>query len=433
MRVAVLGVGYVGAVTCGCLAQLGHQVVGVDVDAGKVQLMAGGSSPVREPGLDRLIEEQVAAGRLTATTDVAAAVSASEISLVCVGTPSGEDGLLDVRQLERAVRSVGRALRDSDGMHTIVIRSTVLPGSCERLVLPLLEHESGALAGERFELACNPEFLREGSSIADFLEPTRTVIGELRSGAGDAVEELYAGLSGVVFRVGLAEAEAIKLADNAFHALKVAFANEIGSLGRAVGADGREVMRVLAADTRLNLSPAYLVPGNAFGGPCLGKDLRGATALAAEAGLDVPLLGAIARSNERQLQRVVDAALATGATRICLAGLAFKRGTDDLRESPLLELAARLAAAGIDVAAFDPGVSVDSIGGANARWAQARLPSLSRLIAATLREALEGVGALVVGADVPGLVEAVAARPALPVIDLVGLLPPGPAVAHVAW
>ena len=403
MRVAVIGIGYVGAVTCGCLAQLGHRVIGVDIDAGKVQSMSSGASPVREPGLDRLIEEQVAAGRLSATTDVNAAVSASEISLVCVGTPADEDGLLDIRQLEKAVRSVGRALRGSSGTHTVVIRSTVLPGSCERTLMPLLERETGTRVGDLFELVCNPEFLREGSSIADFLEPTRTVIGERRPGVGDAVEDLYAGLSTVVYRVGLGEAEAIKLADNAFHALKVAFANEVGSLSRAVGADGREVMRVLAADARLNVSSAYLVPGNAFGGPCLGKDSRGASALAARLGVDVPLLGAIGHSNEEHLQRIVAAAEATGAARVCLAGLAFKRGTDDLRESPLLEIAARLTACGVTVTAFDPDVRLELITGANARWVAGRLPGVRDMLVATLEEALAGAGALVVGADLPGL------------------------------
>jgi GDP-mannose 6-dehydrogenase len=318
--------------------------------------------------------------------------------------------------------TIGRGLRNrGGGRATVVVRSTSVPGTTEDVVRPLLEQASGLQAGDGFGLAMNPEFLREGSSLTDFEAPPKTVIGELDAASGDAVAALYEGIPGPVHRVPIRVAEMVKYADNAFHATKIAFANEIGTACRALGIDSHEVMRVFCTDTKLNISPAYLRPGFAFGGSCLPKDLRALVHAARRADLHLPLLESILPANERHLQRAVDLVLATEARTVAVFGLSFKPGTDDLRESPLVELAERLLGKGRELRIHDPAVSLSALVGANREYIDLHIPHLSRLLVETPEEALAGAGACVVGARSPELEAALAAAPAIPVVDLVRL------------
>src|SRR3954470_14735055 len=338
MRISVFGLGYVGSVSAACLAAQGHEVVGVDVNPTKVELMTRGQAPVVEERIGELTAEVVGSGALRATTDVAEAVRESEISLVCVGTPSAANGSLSTAYLERVAEEIGGVLAGLDRWHTVVFRSTMLPGTCTDLLVPILEKESGKTAGVEFGVAVNPEFLREGSSVKDFFDPPKTVIGELDSRSADAVAEMYRGLPGEIHRVPIAVAEMAKYADNSFHGLKIAFANELGAVCAALGLDSHAVMDVFLADTKLNVSPAYLRPGFAFGGSCLPKDLRALTHTARRLDVEVPLLANLLASNETHLRRAVDTVIALGRRKVGIFGLSFKAGTDDLRESPMVEL-----------------------------------------------------------------------------------------------
>jgi GDP-mannose 6-dehydrogenase len=419
--VAVFGLGYVGCVSAAALARRGHAVIGVDVNPLKVELLRAGKAPVLEPGLGELVAEGVAEGRLRATDDGEAAVRESDVSLVCVGTPSAPNGSLDTSALERVVQTIGLTLPSLSRRHTVVIRSTSLPGTCERLVLPALERASGKGAGRDFGLAANPEFLREGSSLADFDDPPKTVIGELDARSGDAVAELYRRMPGPVFRVRLGVAEMVKYTDNAFHALKVGFANEIGAAAKAFGLDSHEVMAVFRADTKLNISPAYLTPGFAFGGSCLPKDLRALLYASRRADVELPILEHVLASNELHLKRTVDAVLATGRRRIGLFGLSFKPGTDDLRESPLVELAEQLLGKGLDLLIYDPAVSLSRLVGANREYVDKHIPHLSALLADTAQEVLEHAEVCVVGACTVEAIEALAEADGRIVFDLARL------------
>lgn len=438
MKVAVFGLGYVGCVTAACLAERGHEVVGVDVVVEKVESIAAGQSPLAEPGLAELIAKNHAEGRLTATTDATGAVLGSDVSLVCVGTPSAANGSLGTEALERAVHEIGTALRDSFGRHVVVIRSTMVPGTCERMVIPLLEQASGRSAGSDFGVAVNPEFLREGSSIADFNAPAKTVIGELDHASGDVVASLYEGLPGTVVRTGIAVAEMAKYVDNAFHALKATFANEIGSLCRALGLDSHEVMKSFLVDTRLNISTAYLKPGFAFGGSCLPKDLRALLHTAKLADVDMPVLEAVLESNEKTIGRVVNDIVSLGRKRVGVIGLSFKQGTDDLRESPLVELSERLLGKGFDLRIYDPGVSLARLHGANRAYISDRIPHLSALLSDSLDDVLAHAEVVVVGAKHEDAIEAMTERAGVAIIDLVRLpnaeeLREGAAYIGVAW
>jgi len=421
VKIAVFGLGYVGCVSAAGFAVRGHIVVGVDTNPLKVRLIQAGESPVLESGLGELIAETVASGRLSATDDARAAVGASEISLVCVGTPSASTGDLDTGALERVASTIGEALASSDHRHTVVIRSTMLPGTCEELVIPRLEDASGDRAGADFGVAVNPEFLREGSSVEDFNDPPKTVIGEVDEASGDAVASLYSGLPGPVFRVPLRVAEMIKYVDNAFHAVKIGFANEIGALCRALDLDSHDVMRIFRADTKLNISPAYLSPGFAFGGSCLPKDLRALLYSARHADLALPILENVLPSNERHLQRVVDLVIDLGHRRVGLFGLSFKPGTDDLRESPLVELAERLLGKGFDLKIYDPAVSLSRLVGANREYIERRIPHLSALLAESSEEVIRHAEVCIVGACTPETLEALARADGRHVVDLVRL------------
>jgi GDP-mannose 6-dehydrogenase len=418
-RVAVFGLGYVGSVSAACLASRGHSVIGVDVTAEKVEMINRGRSPVVEERLGDIVAEQVAAGRLCATTDSARAVAVTDIALVCVGTPSASNGSLLTGFVERVSEEIGAALGGHGRRYTVVVRSTMLPSTCERIVLPRLQIASGMRAGEDFGLAVNPEFLREGSSVSDFFDPPKVVIGQFDEASGDAVADLYKGLPGPVYRVPLAVAEMIKYADNSLHALKVGFANEMGAVCKALGLDSHAVMDILIADTKLNISPAYLRPGFAFGGSCLPKDLRALVHRARRADVPVPILESVVPSNEGQIERVFKIIEATGKRRVGLLGLAFKPGTDDLRESPLVALAERLLGRGFELLIHDPQVAVSRLLGANRAYVEQRIPHLSRFIADSPDEVVSHAEVCVVGAADPEAVAALRRVDGRIVVDLV--------------
>ncbi|NEB75625.1 nucleotide sugar dehydrogenase [Streptomyces sp. SID14478] len=420
MRVSVLGLGYVGCVSAACLASQGHEVIGVDVNQAKVDLVNEGKAPVVEERIGELTAEVVRTGALRATVDVGEAVLGSEVSLVCVGTPSEPNGSLCTTYLERVAEQIGAALAEKDGRHTVVFRSTMLPGTCMNLLVPILEKYAGT-AGVDFGVAVNPEFLREGTSVRDFFDPPKTVIGELDPASGETVAALYDGLPGEVFRVPVPTAEAIKYADNAFHGLKIGFANELGAVCQALGVDSHQVMDVFLADRKLNISPAYLRPGFAFGGSCLPKDLRSLVHAAQRADIAVPILANVLTSNTAHLQRAVELVERTGKRRVGLFGLSFKPGTDDLRESPLVELAERLFGKGYDLKIYDANVSLSRLMGANREYIENRLPHLAQLLADSVDEVLEHAEVCLVGTRDPAVLSALPHGEAPVLVDLIRL------------
>lgn len=421
MKISVFGLGYVGAVSAACLAARGNEVVGVDISEDKVALVNSGRSPLVEEHIGDLMARVVADGSLRATMDVDSAVSTTELSLVCVGTPSAPNGSLSTLYLERVAEQIGEALGRIGHRHTVVFRSTMLPGTCMGTLVPILERCSGRRAGLDFGVAFNPEYLREGSSVRDFHNPAKTVIGEIDTASGDAVATLYQGLPGVVLRIPIEVAEMSKYTDNAFHALKIGFANEIGAICQALGLDSHEVMDVFLTDHKLNVSAAYLRPGFAFGGSCLPKDLRGLLYAAHRADVSVPILEHVLPSNEEQIRRAMTAVTESGHRRVGLFGLAFKPGTDDLRESPLLELAERLLGKGYDIRIYDSAVSVAKLVGANRAYLEQRLPHLGELLTGSVEEVLEHAEVCVVGTRDEEAVRALSGATDKLVIDLVRL------------
>jgi len=384
VRVSVFGLGYVGSVLCGCLAQAGHEVVGVDVQKLKVDWMNRGKPPLVEPGLEQLVERGVDSQMLRATTDAEEAVRATELSLVCVGTPSDERGDVDLSALERVCVSIGRALRRSDHFHSVVFRSTVLPGTTRLVAIPILERESGKGAGQDFGIGYNPEFMREGSAVADFLAPPFTVFAATDVRTEQKLRTLYEGIAAPLVALELESAELLKSVCNGFHALKVAFANEVGALCSALNLDGTRLMEVFCQDTELNISPKYLRPGFAFGGSCLPKDLRALSGLAESHQIHVPLLKGILESNDAHVRRVEDLILGLGKTRIGMLGLTFKSGTDDTRESPALILIRTLLQKGCEVWVYEPDLDPHRLGGANLVYLTVTFPNFaSRLLDST--------------------------------------------------
>ena len=427
MNVTLFGLGYVGSVTAACLASRGHHVAGVDTDAGKVLALNERQSPVVEPGLDALIASAVASGALRATGSVRDGLRDADLSLVCVGTPSAGNGSTDLVQVRRVIGEIGAALADSERPHTVVIRSTVPPGTVEEVVVPLLESSSGRKVGPDLQVSMCPEFLREGSSVADFFTPPFLVIGGTPESTV-AVRELFGFLGCSVHVVPIRVAESIKYACNAFHALKVSFTNELSRLYRFLGVDAREVMDVFVQDHELNISPAYLRPGFAFGGSCLPKDLRSLLHLARMNSVDLPLLQGALASNEMLIRDLVDRILhsieenGNGNRRVTLLGLSFKHQTDDLRESPNVTLAETLIGKGIDVRIHDSVVNPAQLSGTNLRYIQSRLPHLQKVLHAAASDALEGAQVAVVSTADPHVVGAVVqARPRV-VYDLHGRL-----------
>ncbi|HEY3108104.1 MAG TPA: nucleotide sugar dehydrogenase [Chloroflexota bacterium] len=386
MRVAVLGLGYVGCVSAAGLSREGHAVIGVDVNPAKVELVGAGRSPIVEPGVDELLGEAARLGRLEATSDGRLAVQRSEVSLICVGTPSNGNGGLQLRYVENVCREIGAALAASRDYHVVVVRSTVLPGTVRDRVIPLLEEHSGRRAGADFGVCMNPEFLREGSGLHDYDHPSQVVIGELDARSGDAVARLYGAVDAPVVRTTIETAETVKYVNNAFHALKVAFANEIGNLCKAHRIDGQEVMRIFCQDRQLNISPAYLMPGFAFGGSCLPKDLRALLRRAKERDLDCPVLRAVQESNQEQIRRGIELVESTGRKRVGVLGLSFKAGTDDVRESPVVPLVETLVGRGYRVHVYDEKVEPDRLIGANRSYLERELPHIASLMRPSIDE-----------------------------------------------
>ncbi|PZW82270.1 GDP-mannose 6-dehydrogenase [Pseudomonas sp. 2848] len=433
MNISIFGLGYVGAVCAGCLSARGHQVLGVDVAQAKIDMINQGRSPIVEPGLEQLLLDGVRQGRLRGTTDVQAAILATELSLLCVGTPSKANGDLDLVYMEAVCREIGAALRDKASRHTVVVRSTVLPGTVKNVVIPLLEQASGKQAGRDFGVAVNPEFLRESTAIQDYDFPAMTVIGELDSRSGDLLASLYQGLDAPVIRKPIEVAELIKYTCNVWHATKVSFANEIGNIAKASGVDGREVMDVVCQDYKLNLSRYYLRPGFAFGGSCLPKDVRALTYRASQLDVAHPLLGSIMASNRSQVQAAFDLVTQAGKRRIALLGLAFKANSDDLRESPLVTLAEQLIGKGYELRIFDANVEHARQFGANRQYIEQQIPHVSALLRSDLQQVIDEAEVIVLGNNDERFVQALDAGK--PVIDLVGFMAGGSDAQHhgICW
>jgi GDP-mannose 6-dehydrogenase len=397
MKVSIFGLGYVGCVSAACLAELGHQVTGVDVNQMKVDMINSGQSPIIENKLEELISSGVKAGRLCADSSAARAVATTDISLVCVGTPSADNGSLDLSFVRRVAREIGQALANKQSFHVVIIRSTMLPGSTEEHVIPVLESESGRCAGTDFGVFFNPEFLREGSAIDDFFHPPYTVIGMYQTQGAEMIRELYTGIEAPLLQVSLRVAEMVKYANNAFHALKVVFANEIGNICKKQGIDSHQVMEIFCMDVQLNISPYYLKPGFAFGGSCLPKDLRALLYHGRHLDQRLPVLEAILPSNARQIDIGFDLVTRRGKKRIGVLGFSFKAGTDDLRESPLVELIERLIGKGYEVCIYDRNVSLARLHGANRAFIEREIPHISKLMCSSIQEVLDNSEVIIIG------------------------------------
>lgn len=397
MRLAVFGLGYVGCVSAACFAKEGHQVVGVDVNPSKVEIVNSGMSPIVEAGVDELIGRMVESGRLSATTNPAEAIQSSEISLICVGTPSKANGSLDLTYVSKVCQEIGTSLKEIQARHVVVVRSTMLPGTVESLVVPTLEEYSGKKALTDFGVCINPEFLREGTSLKDFYGPPFTLIGADDDGTAAIVGRLYQGIDAPFFVTGLKTAEMVKYVCNCFHALKVTFANEVGSICKALGIDSHEVMNVFCQDTKLNLSSYYLKPGFAFGGSCLPKDLRAINYKAKELDTEVPVLSAILPSNRLQIERAVEMVLRTGKKRVGVLGFSFKAGTDDLRESPMVALIETLIGKGLQLSVYDRDVSLARLFGANKEYIEREIPHIAQLMRGSIVEVLSDSELLIIG------------------------------------
>jgi GDP-mannose 6-dehydrogenase len=405
----VFGLGYVGAVSAACFARNGHEIVGVDTNASKVQSFNAGRAPVVEPGLDELMLEGVRQGRIRATSSVKDAVNHTDVSIVCVGTPSRPNGSLNLDAVEAVSSQIGTCLADKeDDGHLIMLRSTVLPGTVRDIVLPALERSSGKRAGEHFSVVHNPEFLRESSAIKDFDNPPLTVIGAGDEAAGRRAAELYEGIEAPLVITSVETSEMVKYTANVWHALKVCFGNEVGNVCKAVGIDGHEVMELFCRDTKLNISPAYLKPGFAFGGSCLPKDTRAISHLAKSLDLDIPVISSIMPSNAVQIERAAKRIMALGRRKVAVLGFSFKAGTDDLRESPQIELIERLIGKGYDLRLYDRSVNLAALTGANRDYIRNAIPHINSIMVESLDEALAHGEIVIVGnnaaefADVPG-------------------------------
>jgi len=395
--ISVFGLGYVGTVTAACLAHKGGNVVGVDLSPEKVRSMASGASPIVEPKVAELISQSHAAGRLHATTEAAAAVAETEISFLCVGTPSLRNGKLDLGHIDPVCREIGRALKQKNSFHLVVLRSTVLPGTAESIVVPALENSSGKKIGKDFGVCVNPEFMREGTAVADFLEPAITIIGASDATHSSMLREVFAWAPGEIFETSFRSAEMVKYMCNAWHAVKVAFANEMGSVAKSLGVDAEAVTDIFTSDTKLNISSRYLKPGFAFGGSCLPKDVRALGYRAKELDLRLPLIESLLPSNDEHLERAVEMVLETGKRNIAVLGLSFKAATDDLRESPQVQLVKRLIGEGRQVRIWDDNVAMGRLIGSNRQYIEEVIPHIGSLLASTLGEALEKAEVVVIG------------------------------------
>jgi GDP-mannose 6-dehydrogenase len=397
LKVSIFGLGYVGTVCAGCLAKEGHEIIGVDPVRTKVDLINAGKSPIIEADIEEIIAAAVKSGKLRASEDSIRAVLDTDISFVCVGTPSQINGNLDLTHVRHVCEQLGQGLKEKTARHTVVIRSTILPGTMRRLVIPVLEETSGKKAGKDFGVCNNPEFLREGSAVMDFALPPKTVIGELDAASGDGLVGLYAKLKAPLIRTDIETAEMVKYVDNSWHALKIGFANEIGNLCKSFSIDAHRAMDIFCQDTKLNISPAYLKPGFAFGGSCLPKDLRALAYSAKLHDLELPILNAILPSNELQVARGLKMIMERGKKRIGILGFSFKEGTDDLRESPMIEIIERLTGKGYDVRIYDKNVQVARLVGANRDFILNRIPHISRLMVDSIDAVLQHAETIVIG------------------------------------
>lgn len=401
VRVSVFGIGYVGAVTAACICRDGFEVVAVDVNAGKVAIMAKGLSPIVEPQLPELLADAVSSGRLRATTDAADAIANTDLSIICVGTPSLPNGSLDLGYVQAVSEEIGAALANKTEFHSIVMRSTMLPGSMHSVVIPALERASGKRAGIDFGVAYYPEFLREVTAIADYRDPSVIILGTMDEITLGRLREINAGLTAPEMVVDIRTAEAIKYANNSWHAVKITFANEIGNISQAAGVDGHRVMQAVCADRRLNISTAYMTPGMAYGGSCLPKDLRALRYKARTMEVPTPLLDSVAASNSAQVGRAFDLIARSGKRKVGMLGLSFKAGTDDLRESPLVEIAERLHGKGYDLRIYDECVRYAALTGANLSYMGVHLPHLADLMVDSLEQIDEHADVLVIGNSDP--------------------------------
>ena len=397
MRISIFGMGYVGVVSGACLAGDGHCVIGVDPNETKVSLINSGIVPIIEKDLDFLIKHAVDQALLSATVDADYAVRNTDLSFICVGTPSQLNGSLDLKYVRYVCEDIGRAIAGKDTFHVVVARSTMLPGSMRDVVIPALEEASGKKAGVDFGVCNNPEFLREGTAVYDYQNPPKTVIGETDTRSGDILVELYAKLDAPLIRTSIETAEMVKYTDNVWHALKVSFANEIGNLCKSIGIDGHEVMGIFCQDTKLNLSPYYMKPGFAFGGSCLPKDVRALVYKAKSLDLDLPVISAIMPNNQKQVDRGLDMITSKGNKKVAILGFSFKAGTDDLRESPIVELIERLIGKGYDLKLYDKNVSLARLVGANRDYILNAIPHISKLMVGSMEDAIAHGDTIVIG------------------------------------
>jgi GDP-mannose 6-dehydrogenase len=420
MRVAVFGLGYVGSVSAANFAADGHDVIGVDVNADKVAAVNSGRSPIVEPGLDAMLQENVDAHRLRATTSTSEAIADTDLSLICVGTPSRKNGSLDLGYLIRVCEQIGDALKDKPTYHVVVVRSTVLPGTTHEQVIPTLEARSGKKYGEGFGVSVNPEFLREGTALKDFRQPPLTLVGHNHAADAAPTKALYENIEAPLLGTSIRVAEMMKYTCNAWHAVKVVFANEIGNLCKRVGIDSHDVMDIFCQDQKLNLSPYYLKPGFAFGGSCLPKDLRALQYRAREVDLEMPLINSLLGSNRMQIQHAIDQIVDTGKKRIGILGFSFKAGTDDLRESPMVILGEALLGKGYELCIYDRNVSLARLMGANKEYIERQIPHLSRHLCDSVDDVIARSEVIVIGNGAPEFSDAAArCRPDQTIIDLV--------------
>ena len=397
MKISIFGLGYVGAVSAGCLANDGHEVIGLDPNQTKVDLINQGVTPIIEKDIGAMITKTVASGHLRATCNIHEAVMGSDISLICVGTPSQLNGNLNLSYVRRVCEEIGNALKEKGSFHVVVSRSTMLPGSMRDVVIPTLETSSGKKTGIDFGVCNNPEFLREGSAVYDYYNPPKTVIGETDARAGEMLMKLYEKMKAPLIRTDLETAEMVKYADNNWHALKVSFANEIGNLCKAMSIDGHKVMEIFCQDTKLNLSPYYMKPGFAFGGSCLPKDVRALTYKGKSLDLSLPVLNAIMPSNQQQIEKAISMITSKENRKIGILGFAFKAGTDDLRESPIVDVIEHLIGKGYELKLYDSNVNLAALTGANRDYILNHIPHISKLMVQRIDEVLDFADTLVIG------------------------------------